>query len=263
MRAVQVKREIVRFRNGKAERIEDNIVTEYTVTIKLNGQEFVTMVCSPEYIEEMVVGFLASEGVITNFNDIEKIWFQEKEGFFHIHTKKVNPFYSKLQGKRYITSCCGMSRHGFVFANDALTAKKMNGIKLSLSADDCYRLMEEMQKSAHLFQRTGGVHNAALCDVNGIIISRMDIGRHNALDKIYGHCLKHNISMSDKIIVFSGRISSEILSKVSKIGCPIVLSKSAPTELALSLAEELGITTVGFIRSESMNVYTHIERIIS
>ena len=76
----------------------------------------------------------------------------------------------------------------------------------------------------------------------------MDIGRHNALDKIYGYCLKNNISIRDKIIVFSGRISSEILLKVAKIGCEIILSKSAPTELALQLAEELGITTIGFIR---------------
>jgi FdhD protein len=262
MDSVQVKREVLHFRKGKAEKVEDTIVTEYTVTIKLNEQEFVTMVCSPEYIEEMAIGFLASEGVIKSYEDIQKVWIQEKEGFIHIQTKRINPFYSKLQGKRYITSCCGMSRHGFVFANDALTAKRMDGIQLTLTADDCYRLMEEMQNGAHLFQNTGGVHNAALCDVNGILLSRMDIGRHNALDKIYGHCLKHHISMKDKIIVFSGRISSEILSKVSKIGCPIVLSKSAPTELALNLAEELGITAIGFIRSESMNVYTHAERII-
>jgi FdhD protein len=105
------------------------------------------------------------------------------------------------------------------------------------------------------------VHNAALCDINGFMLSRMDIGRHNALDKIFGYCLKNNISIGNKIIVFSGRISSEILLKVAKIGCEVVLSKSAPTELALQLAEELGITTVGFIRNQSLNIYTCPERI--
>lgn len=90
----------------------------------------------------------------------------------------------------------------------------------------------------------------------------MDIGRHNALDKLYGYCLKHHISIRDKVVVFSGRISSEILLKVAKIGCEVVLSKSAPTELALNLAEELRITTVGFIRSDSLNIYTCPERIL-
>lgn len=137
----------------------------------------------------------------------------------------------------------------------------MNDTHVTLSFDDCFRLMNLMQSSALTFQETGGVHNAALCDKDGMILSRIDIGRHNALDKIYGHCLKHDIVLQDKIIVFSGRISSEILLKVAKIGCEVVLSKSAPTELALELAEDLGITTVGFIRSHSLNVYTHTERI--
>lgn len=139
----------------------------------------------------------------------------------------------------------------------------MNGVHVQVAAEDCFRLMKEMQQSAETFRHTGGVHNASLCDVNAIILSRMDIGRHNALDKIYGYCLKNNISISDKIIVFSGRISSEILLKVAKIGCEIILSKSAPTELALQLAEELGITTIGFIRNQSLNVYTHPERVLN
>lgn len=89
----------------------------------------------------------------------------------------------------------------------------------------------------------------------------MDIGRHNALDKLYGYCLMHSLAVEDKIMVFSGGISSEVLLKVAKIGCSIVLSKSAPTELALRLAHELGITTVGFIRNQSFNIYTWPERI--
>ena len=139
----------------------------------------------------------------------------------------------------------------------------MKDIHVKLTPEDCFHLMNLMQQSASTFQQTGGVHNAALCDRKSIILSRMDIGRHNALDKIYGYCLKNDIAIEDKILVFSGRISSEILLKVAKIGCEIVLSKSAPTELALELAEELGITTVGFIRNGSLNVYTHAERIES
>ncbi|WP_057914591.1 formate dehydrogenase accessory sulfurtransferase FdhD [Peribacillus muralis] len=256
------KREIVKFLNGQFKRAEDIIVTEFPVTVKINEQEVVTMVCTPEYIEDMVIGYLASEGIISRYEEIKDIWFQEKEGYVHVKVDKLNPYYQSFQNKRYITSCCGMSRQGFVFVNDALTAKKMNEIRVKISTDDCLRLMRNLQESATIFHDTGGVHNASLCDVEDFMISRMDIGRHNALDKIYGYCLKNDIPIGNKIIVFSGRISSEILLKVAKIGCEIVLSKSAPTELALELAEDLGITTVGFIRQESFNIYTCPERIL-
>jgi len=257
------KRTVFRYSNGHFVNKEDRIVVEHPVTIKINDREFATIVCSPEYIEDMAVGFLASEGVIPNYEDIKAISVQEEMGIVHIKTDRMYPFYEKLLNKRYITSCCGMSRQGFVFANDALTAKKMTQIHVSLTPKECFSLMEQMEQSADMFRQTGGVHNAALCTPTDIILSRMDIGRHNALDKIYGHCLKLKIPVRDKVIVFSGRISSEILLKVAKIGCEIVLSKSAPTELALTLAEELGITTVGFIRKNTFNLYTHPERIIA
>lgn len=262
MKPIEIKRKVLHFENGNGEWIEDRIVTEYAVTVKINGEEFVTMVCSPEYIEDMVIGYLASEGIIKRYEEIENIWVQENEGYVHVTTSKINPFYQNFQNKRYITSCCGMSRQGFVFVNDALTAKKMDAITIKVTPDDCFTLMNNLQGSADVFKKTGGVHNAALCDLEGNTITRMDIGRHNALDKIYGYCLKNNIEIRNKVLVFSGRISSEILLKVAKIGCEIVVSKSAPTELALQAAEELGITTIGFVRYSSLNVYTCPERII-
>ena len=113
------------------------------------------MVSTPEYIEDMVIGFLASEGIIRKYEDIDDIWVQEKEGFVHVTTAKVNPYYEQMQNKRYITSCCGMSRQGFVFANDALSAKKMNDVHVQVTAEDCFRLMKEMQQSAETFRHTG------------------------------------------------------------------------------------------------------------
>lgn len=260
---VQVTRNIIRYQNEEAQETEDTVVAEFPVTIDINGQEFATMVCSPEYIEDMVIGFLASEGVIAGYEDIDEILINEKDGFAHVKTNRLNCLNQNFHSKRYITSCCGKSRQGFYFFNDVRTAKSMKEVNVVLSIDDCFRLMNFMQSSASTFHLTGGVHNAALCDKNGILLSRMDIGRHNALDKIYGHCLKHDISFTGKVIVFSGRISSEILLKVAKIGCEVVLSKSAPTELALQLADELGITTVGFIRNNHLNIYTHPQRIES
>ncbi|WP_044895136.1 formate dehydrogenase accessory sulfurtransferase FdhD [Bacillus alveayuensis] len=261
MKPNKIHRNVIRYAKGKIQHVNDLIVTEYPVTIKVNKEELATLVCTPEYIQDMVIGFLASEGIIRSVSEIKEFWIDEKEGFVHVTLPSFNELYQKFRSKRYITSCCGMSRQGFYFFNDVKTVKYMSDTTLELSFADCFRLMKEMQESAATFKDTGGVHNAALCDKSGIILSRMDIGRHNALDKIYGYCLQHDISLDDKVIVFSGRISSEILLKVSKIGCSVVLSKSAPTELALQLAEELGITTVGFIRGDNLNVYTHPHRI--
>jgi FdhD protein len=261
LKPIEVKRQILRLGKGITEHIEDSVVTEYPVTIKINGEEFVTLVCTPEYIEDLVVGFLASEGIIRRYDEIEDIWTEENNGFVHVKTNKINPYYKKFHNKRYVTSCCGMSRQGFVFVNDSINAKKMDSFSLKISSDACFKLMNEMQHSSIIFKSTGGVHNASLCKVDKMILNRMDIGRHNALDKIYGHCLKNNISLHNKLLVFSGRISSEIILKVAKIGCEMVLSRSAPTELAIQLAEQLGITTIGFVRNETLNVYTCPERL--
>lgn len=261
MEPIEVRREVLRLCKGGLEKFEDSVVTEHPLTIKINGTEFVTIVCSPDYIEDLVIGFLASEGIIRHYADIEDLWIAEKAGIAHVKTMRTNPYYQSFQGKRYVTSCCGGGRQGFVFINDALTAKKMDNVRIRVSSEECFSLMKEMQQLSTLFQKTGGVHNAALCQNGHVFLSRMDIGRHNALDKLFGHCLKNRIPLEDKILAFSGRISAEILLKASKIGCEIVMSKSAPTELALILAEQLGITTIGFIRNETLNVYTGPERV--
>lgn len=262
MHSVAHSRTVYHYENNEWTERMDEIVNEFPVTIFLDEEEFATVVCTPEYIEDLVIGFLASEGVIRSFADIKTMTIQEEEGFVHVETHARHKLNQRLYSKRYITSCCGKSRQHFYFYNDARTAKVMAEKNISLTPEDCLRLVSDMQKNSTLFRSTGGVHNAALCDKNGIVIDRMDIGRHNALDKIYGYCLHHHISLHDKVIAFSGRISSEVLLKVAKIGCEIVLSKSAPTRLALELAEELGITAVGFIRGSSLNVYTHPERIV-
>ncbi|GAE25718.1 formate dehydrogenase chain D [Halalkalibacter wakoensis JCM 9140] len=132
----------------------------------------------------------------------------------------------------------------------------------TVTAEQCIELMRKMQEASLTFKNTGGVHNAALCTADELLVSRSDIGRHNALDKLYGYSLLNGISVRDKILVFSGRISSEILTKAAKLGVGIVLSKSAPTDLAIQLAEDLNITAVGFIRGASFNIYSHPERIV-
>ncbi|MFS0557734.1 formate dehydrogenase accessory sulfurtransferase FdhD [Brevibacillus sp. 179-C9.3 HS] len=240
---------------------DDEIVTEYPLTIFLNDEEFATIVCTPADLEEMVIGFLAAEGVIKTYSEIKQLTINEAQGFAYVDLHKETILSTSFYSKRRITSCCGKSRQSFYFFSDARTAKPVESAT-SVTPAQCIRLMKELQASSEIHRQTGGVHNAALCTPDEVLLQFSDIGRHNALDKIYGKCLRENISTSDKILVFSGRISSEVLLKAAKIGAGIILSKSAPTDLALQLAEELQITAVGFIRNDKMNVYTQAQRIL-
>jgi FdhD protein len=239
---------------------EDEIVTEYPLTIFLNDEEFATIVCTPADLEEMVIGFLAAEGAIKQYDEIKQLTIDEAQGFAYVDLHQETILSQSFYSKRRITSCCGKSRQSFYFFSDARTAKPAEGA-ITITPDQCMRLMNELQSSSDTHRETGGVHNAALCTPTGTVLQYSDIGRHNALDKIYGECLRKGIATEDKILVFSGRISSEVLLKAAKIGASIILSKSAPTELALQLAEELNITAVGFIRNGKMNVYTNTQRI--
>ncbi|MBU8907073.1 formate dehydrogenase accessory sulfurtransferase FdhD [Desertibacillus haloalkaliphilus] len=253
---------VAKYDQGVITYFEDEIATEYPLTIVLNGEEFATMVCTPTHLEELVIGFLASEGMLRFYHkDVKSLSIDETRGFAYVELTHKPSIHQEMHSKRFIGSCCGKSRQSFYFHNDVKTAKT-SMTKTKVSPQSCVDLMESMQNNSNEFKHTGGVHNAAICTDSQMIVTRSDIGRHNALDKLFGYCLMNEIKVRDKIVVFSGRISSEVLLKVAKIGIGIMLSKSAPTNLALKMADELNITAVGFIRSGRMNVYTHPERII-
>ncbi|MCR2820886.1 formate dehydrogenase accessory sulfurtransferase FdhD [Lederbergia panacisoli] len=238
----------------------DLAAIEYPITIYVDDEEFATIVCSPTNLQELVIGFLASEGIIRHPSQILSIEIDENRGFAYVHLKIKQSINKEFFSKRMIGSCCGKSRQ-FYFYNDANTAKTILSKHL-LSIHDCFKLMNQLQVDSIDFRQTGGVHNAALCTNENILFSCSDIGRHNALDKLYGQILQKHISVKDKIVVFSGRISSEVVLKISKIGVGILISKSAPTTLGIELANDLGITVIGFVRKEKLNIYSHPERII-
>lgn len=252
---------ILKYSGQHLQELEDEVAVEFPLTIMVDGEEFATMVCTPTHLNELIIGFLASEGLIRFTDEIQSLSIDESRGFAYVELKRKRSIRQAHYSKRFIGSCCGKSRQ-FYLQNDVQTAKTVMS-STPVTPEQCLYLMRQLQASSHDFQATGGVHNAALCTAEELLLSRLDIGRHNALDKLYGYCLQHRIPLKDKIIAFSGRVSSEVLLKVSKIGIGIVLSKSAPTTLALDLAHDLGITVVGFIRGDTLNVYTHPEKIVS
>jgi FdhD protein len=251
---------IVRVGESSWLQVEDEVVEEYPLTIFVNDNELATVVCSPANLTDLVVGFLASEGVIRSIEQVRDCVISLHTGTARVQTDTPVTFNQAFYNKRYIASCCGKSRQSFYFYNDAQTAKSIDDDS-TIDAGNVLLWMREMDEEARLFQATGGVHVASLRLSTGERITRTDIGRHNALDKIYGYVLQTGADLTGSIITFSGRLSSEVMLKVSKIGVPIVLAKSAPTSLAIDMAEELHITAVGFVRGNSFNIYTHPERI--
>jgi FdhD protein len=249
---------IHRVTTSSKETTEDIIVREFPLTIMLNGQELVTLLCSPTDLKYLALGFLFSEGLLKSKEDIKRVVVDEGKGVAHVETKLTETADTDAVFKRLITPGCG---RGASFYSAADTGLEKIESKLTIAAAEIFELMKSFQHRSLIFRTTGGVHSAALCDKHGILIFSEDIGRHNAIDKIFGQCLDQNVSTSNCIILTSGRVSSEIIIKVARRQVPVLVSKSAPTSSGVKLAEELGITLVGFVRGARMNVYTHDQRV--
>jgi len=239
----------------------EQVVHEKALTIYVNESELTTIICSPWDLKNMVIGFLVSEGIIKEKEKLKKISLDEEKGLAYVEIEGYeNNISGKLFLKRYITPCCGRGRASFYYSSDAMICKVVNN-DIKIPAQAVQNLADELERKSLTFKKTGGVHCSGLANENEILIFCEDVGRHNTLDKIYGKCYMENIRTDDKILVFSGRVSSEILLKTAKMSVPILISRSAPTELALDLAEDLGVTVVGFSRDNKFTVYTHTDRI--
>jgi len=256
---------IVRIDRDGRRKEDDLIIKEHALTIALSDGKFVkdrpyvTMFCSPSDLDILGLGFLLSDDLIDSIDDVESLSISEDGGELKVLLASDAHLAENLLTKRDITSGCGRSLNPYDFLNNL----KINELSsnLRISANSIVQLSSEFQSMSNLYKSTGGTHAAALCDADGILIFKEDIGRHNAVDKVFGECLIKGIEIKDKLILTSGRISSEILIKVAKRGIPIIVSRSAPTSMALRFADQAGITLVGFARGGRMNVYSHDYRI--
>jgi len=234
--------------------IEDTVVRELPLTITLNGHDIATLLCSPQNLDCLAVGFLVSEGLLDGKDDIKNIIVDEGKGSVRVETASdIQPPDSPSRGM--ITSGCGRGV-SFCAAVDDLGQPKIDS-RVTISSDAVFALAREFQSRSRLFEETGGVHSAALCGGEEILLFHEDIGRHNAIDKIFGECLLNDISLADRVIVTSGRVSSEIVLKIVNRKIPILISRSAPTDLGVRLADALGVTLIGFVRGKRMNVYAN------
>ncbi|MFH1575035.1 MAG: formate dehydrogenase accessory sulfurtransferase FdhD, partial [Acidobacteriota bacterium] len=225
----------------------------------LNGEQLVTVLCSPGSLEALTVGFLASEGMIRTKEEITGLTLDDERGIIRIRTVEDKTADGKLFMKRVLTTGCGRGMAFYSYAD--LDRKKKVLSDLRVTSEEVLSLSRRFQGASDLYRSTHGVHSAALCDNHDILVFAEDIGRHNAVDKVLGRCLMEGIAVNDRILITSGRISSEILFKTAGSGIPVLVSKSAPTDMGVELARELGITLIGFVRGGGMNVYAGQERI--
>jgi len=228
-----------------------HVPSELELTIYINQQELVSVLCTPTKLNFFVLGFLYGQGVISSPDDVVVLRICDDEPIADVRLRNTEYV---LPVKRTITPGCG---GGVIFQT---TERKVESDLLT-TPEVILSLMKQFLEKMDLYLQSGGVHTSALADPEKFLIVTEDIGRHNTLDKILGECLVREISTRDKLLFCTGRISSEMLFKAAKMQTPIVVSRHSPTERAVSLARDLGITLIGHARGGRLLVYSHPERL--
>ena len=248
----------------------DLLAVEEPLEIRLAGRRFTITMRTPGHDEELVTGFLFTEGFVSAANEIGEIRRVRGSGgkpeaniidvILHVPVEALR---ERLQRNFTMTSSCGLCGKTSIEAIERRIAP-LAGAHPSLAASVLTSLSAKMRAEQTVFADTGGVHAAALFDRSGALrVLREDIGRHNAVDKLVGWAMGRSmLPLSDALVMVSGRLSFEIVQKVAAAGAPLLAAVSAPSSLAVELADQVGITLVGFLRDGAFNVYTHPERVI-
>lgn len=244
MRSVCLKEElgvlqlpVYKVEDGINSKVLRDIVVEYPLEFILNGKSINTFLCTQVNLKELVIGYSMCKGIIDSLEDIKYIEIDEVN-----RVARLDTFEEKFI-ENYKDIC-----------------KFVDG-DIFLDFSEIYNMMERNLTSSKLFKHTGGVHSVAVFDKDSEVVICEDVARHNAMDKAIGYCILNNIPLNDKVVVLSGRVSVEMMTKAALNKIPMVISKSAPTNLSIELADRLNITLVGFVRGKGMNIYTHPHRI--
>jgi len=251
---------IIRVKDQKIEETTDQVASEIGFTLNVNEKQVVTLLCTPAELDAMAVGFLLSEGILKDRESLLDLKVDEKDFTVSVRLANIPDDIDASFHKKTITSGCG---RGITFT-DAANLKDLppNRSLIRISSKDIQNLFREFRTISQLFMKTGGVHSAAIADTNGILLFAEDIGRHNAVDKLIGKAFLADKPVEDKILLSSGRISGEIMTKIIRNRIPIMISRTAPTCMSITYAEDHGVTLIGFARGNRMNIYTHPQRVI-
>src|SRR5881409_1301580 len=235
-------------RGDHAEEATGEVVREQPLTIYVNGERFLTLLCSPMKVEALVVGYLWMEKVIEGLADVQQVEVSPVDGRADVTlTRPVT-----LPTERILTSGCG---GGITFRIDHRLFPPLHS-SLRVRPADLADGMKQLFQAATQYQRSRGIHGAALFDGSRLLVVAEDVGRHNAVDKVKGQALLEGIPTADRILLSTGRVSSEMLLKAARMGVPVVASRTSPTEMAVALAEQLNVTVCGYVRPDGLNLYT-------
>jgi len=264
---------IQRVRADSVESVDDRVVTEEPLEIVINGQSVAVLMRLPGWEKELVTGFCVSEGYVRSIDDVLLVHHcgrglpapgpaeGDTNGSRNRVELRVTPegFYPPARPDvvRLIRSGCGAADIAALGA----TLPRVTG-DLRVAAEVLLGLGQALREGQQAHHSAGGTHAAGLFTATGeLAVVAEDIGRHNALDKVIGYCLLRRIPLADKVLVTTGRASYEMALKAVRAGIPIVATISAPTSLAVQLAEDRGLTLIGYLRGGRMNVYTHPWRV--
>lgn len=232
------------------------MVIESAWPLIVNDKYWVTVLCTPTRLDYFVLGFLYNEGLITDAKDVLDLQVgSSPEEVIRVKLRNRN---LKLPQRRTLTSGCG----GGVTFVDLVAAREPVRSSLQITPRQISKLMARMNTVAADDHRCiGGFHTSALSNKHELAAIATDIGRHNTLDKVAGECLARNISMRNAILLTTGRVSVEMLAKAARMRVPVVASFNSPTYLAVQLANEWGLTLIGYARGRAMHVYSGWQRI--
>ncbi len=254
---------VSRWLAGEAEQCADWIAEEVPVALEYNGVAHAVMMCSPQHLEDFARGFSLSECIVERADEVYDIQISEQsEGIRLAITIPQSRFWALKSHRRAMAGRTGCGLCGKETLEQLAHGLSAVAGGPSISTSAVEQALQQLESQQPLFNKTGSVHAAAWCDADGNLIAlREDVGRHNALDKLLGHCLHRGLQLNTGMLIMTSRASYEIVQKAAACGISVIAAVSGPTGLAVRLAQDLGVTLVGFARHQRLSVYAHPERI--
>jgi FdhD protein len=232
------------------------VVEEDSVAVYVNGVELAVLMATPLEQDKLALGFLCNEGVIASLDEVREVQVNSTGCCVDVWLNRSN---YEPPARRILTSGCG----GGVTLDEftKMLPPVEENPPLTVSPERLADLMRQLQPPGSLHAQAGGTHTAGLSDGEKLLAVCDDIGRHNAVDKLRGTCLLNGIDCGGRVLLCTGRISSDMLRKAGRMRCPVVASRTTPTSMAVELAQAWKITLAGYVRGQSISVFTYPHRI--